>query len=54
MIVSAEVHYHISCYKNYTRDSTKTPANKAKRIEEKETGRGDQYEVTESEAFTNL
>lgn len=54
MIVSAEVHYHISCYKNYTRDSTKTPENKAKGIEEKETGRGDQYEVTESEAFTNL
>ena len=54
MIVSAEAHYHISCYKNYTRASTKTPENKAKGIGEKETGGGDPYEVTESEAFTNL
>ena len=51
-IVSAEVHYHISCYKNYTRDSTITPENNAKGNEEKETGGGDPYHVIENEAFT--
>ena len=53
-IAAAETHYHISCYKNCTRDSTKTAENKAKGNEEKKTGGADPYQVIESEAFTNL
>ena len=53
-IVAAEAHYHISCYKNYTRDSTKTSESKEKGNKEKETGGGDLYQEIESEAFTNL
>ena len=29
-IVAAEAHYHVSCYKNYTRDGTKIPEYKDK------------------------
>ena len=53
-IVAAEAHYHISCYRNYTRDSTKTSENKEKGNEGKETGGGDLYQEIECEAFTNL
>ena len=53
-IVAAEAHYHISCYKNYTRDSTKTPEYKDESNEENETEGGELYQEIEREAYTNL
>ena len=35
-IVAAEAHYHVSCYKNYTRDGTKVPEYKDKSNKENE------------------
>ena len=56
-IVAAEAHYHVSCYKNYTRNSTKAfESDKENGIKENQTDETDdlQYEIIERKAFTNL
>ena len=53
-IVAAEAHYHVSCYKNYTRDGTKTPECKDKSNKQNEIDESELYQEIEREAYTNL
>lgn len=53
-IVAAEAHYHVSFYKNYTRDSTKTPECKDKSNKQNEIDESELYQEIEREAYTNL
>ena len=50
-IVAAEAHYHVSCYKDYTRIKKKEPVCKKKN---EETDGGEMYTNIEREAYINL
>ena len=53
-IVTAEAHYHVSCYKNYTRDGTKIPVYKDESNRENEKDGSELYQAIEKEAYRNL
>lgn len=53
-IVAAEAHYHVSCYKNYTRGNTSKPEYEDKSEKENDTAKDPLYQVIEREAHSNL
>lgn len=53
-IVAAEAHYHVSCYKNYTRGKSKEHEHNDSDGKENETDGDKLYVMIESEAYENL
>ena len=53
-IVAAEAHYHVSCYKNYTRGNTCKPEYEDKNENENDIAKEQLYQAIEREAYSNL
>ena len=50
-IVAAEAHYHVSCYKNYTRDGTNIPEYKDKSNKENKKDGSKLYQAIDKEGL---